>query len=238
MWPILMLMILSWGISIERIIYLKKAGIDKEKLLSLLKSQIMAGNIQGAVKVCSGNPTPVTRIIQTGLTKFNRPDAEVQAAMDEQALKEIPKLEVRTGYLAMLGNVAYAQSTDETRYILNGVYFNFKDGKLALVATDGRPLARGNPSVAILRTFSKSWCLGGIRAGYLLASKEVAAVVRRVLLTAYADTDVAIAGHRMIAFIASSKIPGFSGPTGCVGSAPLLMANLPSAYRTRNRAKR
>lgn len=42
---------------------------------------------------------------------------------------------------AMLGNVAYAQSTDETRYILNGVYFNFKDGKLSLVATDGRRLA-------------------------------------------------------------------------------------------------
>ena len=43
--------------------------------------------------------------------------------------------------LTMLKSVAYAQSTDETRYILNGVYFNFKDGKLALVATDGRRLA-------------------------------------------------------------------------------------------------
>ena len=41
----------------------------------------------------------------------------------------------------MLRSVAYAQSTDETRYILNGVYFNFKDAKLALVATDGRRLA-------------------------------------------------------------------------------------------------
>ena len=106
MWPILALMIISWGIVIERIVYLKKSGIDKEKLLALLKSQIMAGNIQGAIKVCSGNPTPLTRIIQQGLTKFNRPDAEVQAAMDESALKELPKLEARTGYLAMLGNVA------------------------------------------------------------------------------------------------------------------------------------
>ena len=105
MWPILLLMIIAWGISIERVIYLKKAGIDKKKLLSLLKSQIMAGNIQGAVKVCSGNPTPVTRIIQAGLTKFNRPDAEVQAAMDEQALHEIPKLEARTGYLGLLGTI-------------------------------------------------------------------------------------------------------------------------------------
>jgi DNA polymerase-3 subunit beta len=41
----------------------------------------------------------------------------------------------------MLRNVAYAQSADETRYILNGVYFNFKDGRLTLVATDGRRLA-------------------------------------------------------------------------------------------------
>jgi DNA polymerase-3 subunit beta len=42
---------------------------------------------------------------------------------------------------SMLKSVAYAQSSDETRYILNGVYFNFKDGKLSLVATDGRRLA-------------------------------------------------------------------------------------------------
>ncbi len=106
MWPILGLMMISWGLAIERIIYLKKAGIDKEKLLALLKSQIMAGNVQGAVKVCSGNPTPMTRIIQAGLTKFNRSDAEVQAAMDEAALRELPRIEKRTGYLAMLGNVA------------------------------------------------------------------------------------------------------------------------------------
>jgi biopolymer transport protein ExbB/TolQ len=106
MWPILALMMISWGISIERIIYLKKAGLDKEKLLALLKSQIMAGNVQGAVKVCSGNPTPMTRIVQAGLTKFNRSDAEVQAAMDEAALREMPRIEKRTGYLAMLGNVA------------------------------------------------------------------------------------------------------------------------------------
>ena len=49
----------------------------------------------------------------------------------------------------MLGNVAYAQSTDETRYILNGVYFSFKDGKLALVATDGRRLALVSKEMSI-----------------------------------------------------------------------------------------
>ena len=40
----------------------------------------------------------------------------------------------------MLKSVSYAQSTDENRYILNGVYFNFADERLTLVATDGRRL--------------------------------------------------------------------------------------------------
>ena len=42
--------------------------------------------------------------------------------------------------VSMLKSVSYAQSTDENRYILNGVYFNFADEKLTLVATDGRRL--------------------------------------------------------------------------------------------------
>jgi DNA polymerase-3 subunit beta len=41
----------------------------------------------------------------------------------------------------MLKSVSYAQSSDETRYILNGVYFSFREGRLSLVATDGRRLA-------------------------------------------------------------------------------------------------
>ena len=51
----------------------------------------------------------------------------------------------------------------------------------AFAGTDARPLARANPNVAILRTFSKSWCLGGVRAGYLLGSPRVAAVVRALV---------------------------------------------------------
>ena len=40
-----------------------------------------------------------------------------------------------------LKKTTYAISTDETRYVLNGVLFAFSDNKLTLVATDGRRLA-------------------------------------------------------------------------------------------------
>ncbi len=49
----------------------------------------------------------------------------------------IPQALLRDG----LKKTAYAISTDETRYVLNGIFTSFRDGKLTLVATDGRRLA-------------------------------------------------------------------------------------------------
>jgi DNA polymerase-3 subunit beta len=40
-----------------------------------------------------------------------------------------------------LRKTAYAISNDETRYVLNGILFSFKDARLTMVATDGRRLA-------------------------------------------------------------------------------------------------
>ena len=106
MWPILFTSVVTIAIIVERAIYLFRSSVDKDKLLALLKSQVMSGNVQGAIKVCSGNPTPMTRIVQAGLMKFNKSDAEVQAAMDEASLREMPLINKRTGYLAMLANMA------------------------------------------------------------------------------------------------------------------------------------
>ena len=60
----------------------------------------------------------------------------------------VPETEGKVGYTMdqgvfkeMLKKTAYAASTDETRYVLNGVLLSFKDEKLTMVATDGRRLA-------------------------------------------------------------------------------------------------
>src|SRR5438445_11379939 len=41
----------------------------------------------------------------------------------------------------MLRRTSFAVSTDETRYVLNGIFFSFKEHKLTFVSTDGRRLA-------------------------------------------------------------------------------------------------
>lgn len=42
---------------------------------------------------------------------------------------------------AMMRKTSYAISTDESRYVLNGIFISLKDHKLTMVATDGRRLA-------------------------------------------------------------------------------------------------
>ena len=67
---------------------------------------ILAGDVAKAVKMCSAANAPLARIVQAGLVKVNRPDEEVQAAMDEAALRELPKVSARTAYLALLANLS------------------------------------------------------------------------------------------------------------------------------------
>lgn len=114
----------------------------------------------------SGAVTLPVRRLATIIRELPNPDVSVETADDHQTKvtsggslfrimgigkEEFPALPTfskdRTFVIdqaqlgTMLRSVVYAQSSDEARYILNGVYFNFNDGKLSLVATDGRRLA-------------------------------------------------------------------------------------------------
>ncbi|MEW6359925.1 MAG: DNA polymerase III subunit beta [Planctomycetota bacterium] len=61
-------------------------------------------------------------------------------------IPEFPKgkaMEVaREEFQMMIRRTAFCSAAEQTRYALNGVLFSFKKGKLTLVATDGRRLAR------------------------------------------------------------------------------------------------
>lgn len=50
---------------------------------------------------------------------------------------------------AMLKKTSFAVSTDESRYVLNGIFVSLKDHKLTMVATDGRRLALVDEEVEV-----------------------------------------------------------------------------------------
>lgn len=168
MWPILATSIIIIAVIIERSVYLFKSSVDKDKLLQLLKSQVMSGNVQGAIKVCSGNPTPMTRIVQAGLMKFNKSDDEVQAAMDEAALRELPKINARTPYLAMLSNFAVMAGLLGT---ISGMISAFGSAAGADASNKAAKLAAGISEALNCTAFGISVSLIGLLGFSLLSGK-------------------------------------------------------------------
>jgi len=106
MWLILFFLICALAVTAERGVYLFGSSINKDVFLATMQKCILAGDVAKAVKMCSAANAPLARIVQAGLVKVNRPDEEVQAAMDEAALREMPKIGKRTGFLALFANLA------------------------------------------------------------------------------------------------------------------------------------
>jgi DNA polymerase-3 subunit beta len=100
----------------------------------------------------------------------------------------------------MLKSVSYAQSTDESRYIMNGVFFNFEEAKLTLAATDGRRLA----------VISKEMEVADDNTGHLILPAKTVSEVERLL--GQGDTVRIAFNDRQVAFeIASGETANDSG---------------------------
>ena len=108
MYPIAVCLVFAIAIIFDRcqVLYFK-AAIDKDAFLKGLKTHIFNGDLDKAISYTAGQKaTPLTNIVKAGLINVPKGEAEVQAAMDEASLRELPRIEKRTGYLAMIGNVA------------------------------------------------------------------------------------------------------------------------------------
>ncbi len=92
---------------IERWMSLKSLSIDKISLNENLFSMILRGDIKQAIAFCDSKPTPLTNTLKAGLIQVlnKRPDEEVQVAMDASVLRETPRIEGWSSFLAVFGNV-------------------------------------------------------------------------------------------------------------------------------------
>lgn len=92
---------------VERLMSLQRLTVDKSQVAENLFSMILRGDIRQAIAFCDSRPTPLTNTLKAGLVQAmnKRPDEEVQVAMDAAVLRETPRLEGWTSFLAVFGNM-------------------------------------------------------------------------------------------------------------------------------------
>ncbi len=108
MWTLLVTGVFSLSIIIERFFYLQRRKSDKsESFIRGILDCIERDDITAAIGDCEKNyRTALARVIKAGLDEATMGADNIRNAIDESMLKVVPQLEKRTGYLAVIGNVA------------------------------------------------------------------------------------------------------------------------------------
>lgn len=141
MYVILATSVFMFGVIIERLVVLYfQSNVDKESFTRVLTKYILVGDLRNALKLCSISKFPLAKVLQAGLQKAKESDAAVQAAMDESALREMPRIEKRVGFLAVIGNVGVLMGLLGTIF---GLIHSFSAVATADAASKATELASG-----------------------------------------------------------------------------------------------
>lgn len=132
MYPIVAVSAFSVAIMLERFIYYYlHCRNNAKRLLTQITRLVRNNDLEQARNVCLKIKTPLSAILESALWHFQQqePDQEIQNAVDEIALRELPKIQKRTHYLSLFANIS-------TLLGLLGTIFGLQEAFGALSAAD------------------------------------------------------------------------------------------------------
>lgn len=108
MWAILTTGIFALAITIERFLYLTmRQGFKTELFTKNIIGSIQKDDITTALGLCKrAKRMAIAQVIRAGVEDAGLGAERIRNSMYEAVLKIIPQLEIRTGYLAVIGNVS------------------------------------------------------------------------------------------------------------------------------------
>lgn len=142
MYVILVIAVLSAVLIIERFLTLKSLRVDKKEFADQIFRMIVGGDLRQAISFCDSKPTPLANTMKAGLVQAmnKRPDEEIQVAMDAAVMRETPRLEGWTSFLAVFGNIAVLAGLLGTIF---GMIGSFRAVSKADPATKAQLLSEG-----------------------------------------------------------------------------------------------
>jgi len=82
--------------------------VNAKELLTQITRLIRSGKTEEARQICARMKNPLSVILESALWHFlqHESDQQIQNAVDEIALRELPKIQKRTHYLALFANIS------------------------------------------------------------------------------------------------------------------------------------
>jgi biopolymer transport protein ExbB/TolQ len=97
------------AVTLERMIYYYvRCRVNAKALLTRITRLVRNGELEKARQLCASMKNPLAMILESALWHYiqQEPDQEIQNAVDEVGLRELPKIQRRTHYLSLFANIA------------------------------------------------------------------------------------------------------------------------------------
>ncbi|MEM9384374.1 MAG: MotA/TolQ/ExbB proton channel family protein [Pseudomonadota bacterium] len=108
MYPIVIVFAIGLAIALERWVVLSMSAVRNQQVWKKVTPLLKSGDYNQAVIVTRQSKTSVGKILSYGFDRLrsSRRRDDIERAMEESLMEEVPRLEQRTHYLATFANVA------------------------------------------------------------------------------------------------------------------------------------
>jgi len=106
MWPILLCSVVALTFIVERSIRLREGELGSTRLGRAILDALVAGGPARALEECERTPSPLARILRTGLVRASHPPLEREKAVEDAGARELKRLNARLRPLSVVGTLA------------------------------------------------------------------------------------------------------------------------------------
>ena len=104
--PLLLLLIMSIYIFVERLILINQSSKEPDNFMSTIRDFIHDGRLDSAKALCANTSSPIARMIAKGISRIGKPLNDINAAIENVGKFEVAKLERRLGWLSTTAGAA------------------------------------------------------------------------------------------------------------------------------------
>lgn len=104
--PILLCSVAALAIILERFMYLQKIKLDTKKFMSEISDSLKRNRAMDAINICEQMPGPLANVLKAGILKYDRMRQEIKEAVEDAALREIPRIEKNISILATIAHIS------------------------------------------------------------------------------------------------------------------------------------
>ena len=106
MYPLYFLLVLSIFIFFERLIAIRKASKIEGNFMSMIRDNIMMGNVSAARTLARNTPNPVAKMIDKGIQRIGKPIDAIEKSMENVGKLEMYNMERNLNILSLIAGIA------------------------------------------------------------------------------------------------------------------------------------